>query len=213
MHAKLVRAAVWTACTVACALGVQERAVLQAEEPAETIRQQLQSVGAFERIVVDTDPPLQLAELVGRADLVIEASAAPAQPYVSEAETDIFTDYAFTVHAVIKNRRSPGLRAGATLTVRRESGSVVIDDRKAVVVENAFPPFDSGEPYFLFLARSSEQVYSVVGGAHGVYAVNGAADAVASLGAVPLPDADGQPVKVSRAAFVGEVRALLKFAN
>jgi hypothetical protein len=208
MNARLVRAAATTAsAVVTCALAAPA-GVLRAEEPG-TLHQELQSAGVFERIVVDREPPLQLAELVGRADLVVEASAVPALSRLNQAGTDIYTDYTFTVHAVIKNRRSPGLRAGDTLTVRRESGTVVIGDRPAIVIENAFPPFAAGEPYFLFLSRSTEQLYSVIGGGHGVYR---AGDAVAPLGAAPL-DAGDAPVKVSRAAFVGEVRALLRFAN
>jgi hypothetical protein len=197
-----------TVCVVAASVtGSDGRMLPGTEEPA-TIRDHVRRHGAFERIVVDVDPPLSLAELAGRADLVIEASAEGAETFVNEAGTRIYSDYAFTVRGVIKNRRSPGLRPGSALTVRRESGSVRVEDRPATVFENAFPAFVPGASYFLFLAREQDRVYSVIGGVHGVYE---AGDYAVPLVAVPLPE--GGRGRVSSAAFVGEVRALLRFAN
>jgi hypothetical protein len=48
------------------------------------------------------------------------------------------------------NKRWPDFRAGNAITVRRDSGVVVVDGRTAVSHENGFPPFNANEHYILF---------------------------------------------------------------
>src|SRR5205823_1136337 len=81
--------------------------------------------------------------------------------------------------------------------------------RAAEACENGFPAFNADEHYILFRTqRPRESVYSVVGGAQGAFS---AGENVMTV-ALPLDDADVPPQPVSRAAFLGELRALLQFS-
>ena len=180
-----------------------------AQQASPSIRQQAHEPGGFERIVVSTYDPLQLSSLVARADLIVEASTAGGRSDLNTAETDIFTDYAFTVHTVINNNtRRRDFRAGNAITVRRDSGAVVVDGRTAVSHENGFPPFDPNEHYILFLTEHPrDKTYSVFAGPQGAFR---AGEGITSL-AVSLDDRADPPQPMSRVAFLGEVRALLHF--
>jgi hypothetical protein len=152
--------------------------------------------------------PVQLADLAGRADLVVEASTTGGQSVLKQDETDIYTDYTFTISALIKNRRRIGLHVGDAITVRRVGGSVQIDGRTVQSIENGFPVFNAGERYILFLVQTPRpDAYAVMGGPQGVF---GGAETISQLSADDdRPDARDVP----RAAFLNEVRALLKFAQ
>jgi hypothetical protein len=175
-----------------------------------SIRQQLQEAGAFERIVVDAAQPPQLADLVARADLVVEASAVGSRAYLN-GDTDIYTDYIFTVHALIKNLRRPDLRSGQTITVRRDSGVIDVDGRTAASYENGFPAFNANEHYILFLKdRDRDYVYAVFGGAHGAF--NADSERITPV-ATAVADTVEAAQPIPRPIFFGEIRALLKFAE
>jgi hypothetical protein len=183
---------------------------LGADDPTPTpsIQQQLQSDGAFERIVVTETRPMQLSELV-RADLVVEASAESARAFLND--TDIYTDYTFKVQSLIKNLQRPDLRIGGLITVRRASGVVTVDGRKAVSHENGFPLFAQSERYILFLKENSrEHVYEVFGGSEGSFIAD--TERVTPV-AINLPDETAPRQPISRLTFFGEMRALLKFAS
>jgi hypothetical protein len=181
-----------------------------AQEASPSIRQQVHEPAGFERIVVPANDPLQLSSLVARADLIVEASTAGGRSHLNTAETDIFTDYPFTVHTVIKTNRRPDFRAGNAVTVRRESGVVVVDGRTAVSHENGFPLFNSNEHYILFLSEQpGDKAYSVLGGPQGALR---AGDSIMTL-AVPVDAGAAPPPPMSRAAFLGEVSALLLFSQ
>jgi hypothetical protein len=178
----------------------------QADSP---IRKQVSETGVFEQIVVTTDHPLQVADLVAHADLIVEASTHGGRSYLNAAGTDIYTDYTFNVHSLLKSRSRPGLRAGTTMTVRRESGEIIVDGRHAVSSENGFPAFNADEHYILFLKQQPrENVYSVFGGPQGAFSAGELVTAVAA----PTKDGIDPPQPVSRATFMDEVRALLKFS-
>ena len=180
-----------------------------AQQTSPSIRQQAHESGGFERIVVSTYDPLQLSSLVARADLIVEASTAGGRSDLNTAETDIFTDYPFTVHMVINNNtRRRDFRAGNAITVRRDSGVVVVDGLTAVSHENGFPPFNANEHYILFLTEQPrDKTYSVFAGPQGAFS---AGESITTL-AVSLGDGADPPM--SRAAFLGEVRALLHFSE
>jgi hypothetical protein len=180
-----------------------------AQQASSPIWQQVHDTGVFERIVVTAYHPLQVADLVARADLIVEASTRGGRSYLNAAGTDIYTDYTFNVHSLLKSRRRPELRAGSAMTVRRESGEVIVEGRPAVSYENEFPAFNANEHYILFLTQQPhENVYSVFGGPQGAFSVG---ELVTAL-AVPTKDGASAPEPVSRAAFMDEVRALLKFS-
>ncbi len=167
--------------------------------------------GGFERIVVSTYDPLPLSSLVTRADLIVEASTAGESSHLNTAETDIFTDYVFTVHTVLSNNtRRRGLGAGSAITVRRDGGVVVVDGRTAVSHENGFRPFDGNERYILFLTEQPrDKTFSLFAGPQGAFSAGEAM----TPPAVSLDDGAGPPQPLSRTAFLGELRALLHFSE
>jgi len=209
MNVSAVRAIARGVCVVSFVvfLGTNGTDVI-AQQASPSIRQQAHEPGGFERIVVTTYDPLQLSSLVARADLIVEASTAGGRSHLNTEETDIFTDYPFTVHTVIKTRRRPDLRAGNAITVRRDSGVVVVDGRTAVSHENGFPPFNANEHYILFLTEQPrDKAYSVFGGPQGAFRAG------ESITTLAVDDEADPPRPMSRAAFLGEVRALLLFSE
>ena len=186
--------------SLACSMSI-----IAAAEREPSIPLQLHEAGSFERIIVSTDKPVVLADLVGTADLVVEASAVVHRTYLDAGEAHIYTDYAFTITDILKNRRRPGLlKAGHHILVRRESGTVMIDGLRATSIENGFPPFADNGRYVLFLKELVDQnAYAVVAGGRGAFE---AGDHIAAM-----TDAPVQPV--ARQAFFGEMRALLKFSE
>jgi hypothetical protein len=211
MKVSAVRAIARGMCVVSAVvfLGTNGADVM-AQQASPSIRQQAREPGGFERIVVTAYDPVQLSSLVARADLIVEASTAGGRSHLNTAETEIFTDYTFTVHSVIKTKRRPDFRAGSALTVRRDSGVVVVDGRTAVSYENGFPPFDANRHYILFLMEQPrDQAYSVFGGPQGAFS---AGESITTV-AVPFDESADPPHSMSRAAFMGEVNALLLYTQ
>ena len=205
MHLTGIRAIACGVCIVS--FGVDSGA---AGDVTSSIPRQVREDGGFERIVVSTDEQLSLANLVGQADLVVEASMTGRRSFLDDSEMHIYTDYTFIVQAVIKTRQVPVVRGGSTISIRRQGGTVEVDGRPAVTIENDFPAFDARDPYILFLTRErSGNAYSVLGGPQGAFK---AGDAITPL-AVQLAEGAARPSPTSRAAFLGEVRALLKFTE
>jgi len=184
--------------------------VVGAQQQAASIRQEIEETGGFDRIIVSSEESLPLGQLTARAKLVVEAQIAAGQSYLDESGTDVYTDYTVTIANVIKSRERAGGQAGDSITVRRRSGVVVLNGREAVVHENAFPDFQIGERYVLFLTRgTSESVYAVLGGNQGAYTA--LADTIAP--ASTTLDTAAVPRSISRAEFLGEVLALLKVSE
>jgi hypothetical protein len=196
----IVRTALVTT-SLACSMSI-----IVAAEREPSIPVQLREAGSFERIIVTTDRPVVLADLVGTADLVVEGSAVAHRTYLDAGEAHIYTDYAITITDIMKNRRRPGLlKAGHTIVVRRESGTVTIDGLRATTIENGFPPFAENGRYVLFLKELGDRFYSVLAGGRGAFE---AGDHIAPMlegGALAQPS--------PRQAFFGEMRALLKFTE
>jgi hypothetical protein len=180
-----------------------------AQEASSPIRDQVRETGVFERIVVTTYDPMQLADLVAHADLIVEASTRGGRSFLNAAGTDIYTNYTFNVHSLLKSRQYPELRPGTTMTVRREGGDVIVDGHAAVSYENGFPAFNADEHYILFLKQQGrENVYSVFGGPQGAFR---AGELVTQL-AMSTDNGSPAPQSVPRQTFMGELRALLKFS-
>jgi hypothetical protein len=202
MMAQRFRTVSITALMIGCfgAAGAAER------EPSIPLL--IREAGSFERIIVTTDKPVQLADLVGAADLVVEGSSVAQRSYLDSSEAHIYTDYSFTLTDIMKNRRRPGLlKAGRSIVVRRESGTVLINGLRATAIENGFPPFAENGRYLLFLKELDEpNTYAVIAGGRGAFE---AGDQIAPMLSVAETPRQAQ----SRQAFFGEVKALLKFTE
>lgn len=168
----------------------------------------VRETGSFERIIITTDKPVQLADLVGAADLVVEATSIAQRSYLDSSQSHIYTDYSFTLTDVMKNRRRPGvLKAGRSIVVRRESGTVLINGIRATTVENGFAPFAENGRYLLFLKEADEpNTYVVMAGGRGAFE---AGEQIAPMLLVTETPGPAQ----SRQAFFGEMKALLKFTE
>jgi hypothetical protein len=192
------------------AVAVLTAAVSAQQAPEPTIPQQLRATGSFERVLVTTYEPLQLADLVGAADVIVEASTTGGRSFLAQNDTEIYTDYPFQVFSVIKNSRSPELRVGHTITVRRNSGMVILDGRTAVEQENDFPLFEKSERYILFLTRPrGENTYYVFGGPQGAFTLR---DRVKQM-STELNDWSTKHGEVANGVFLDELKALLKFSS
>jgi hypothetical protein len=193
--------------TIAIGLASGFVAALAAEGEL-SIPAHLRETGSYERIIVTTDKPVLLADLVGTADLVVEAFPVAQRSYLDSGEANIYTDYAFTVTDIMKNRRRPGLlKAGHSIIVRRDSGTVVVNGFRATTIENGFPPFTPNSRYLLFLREAGDDrnTYVVLAGGRGAFQ---AGDEIA-----PMLSVSDAPRALPRQAFVGEVKALLKFTE
>lgn len=183
-----------------------------AAERGASIPTQMREHGSFERMIVGTDKPVLLADLVGTADLVVEASAVASRSYLDDEESHIYTDYTFAVAEIVKNRRKPGLlRAGQSIVIRRESGTVLVDGLPATTIENGFPSFQDQGRYLLFLKEvgGEHDTYTVLAGGRGAFVSGEEIAPMATLPAELAPDSQRLP----RQSFLGEVRALLKFTE
>jgi hypothetical protein len=202
MMAQRFRTVSITAFVVGCfgAAGAAER------EPSIPLL--IRETGSFERIIVATDKPVQLADLVGAADLVVEGTSVAQRSYLDSGEAHIYTDYSFTLTDIMKNRRRPGLlKAGRSIVVRRESGTVLVNGLRATTIENGFPAFAGNGRYLLFLKELDEpNTYAVIAGGRGAFE---AGDQIAPMLVVAETPRQAQ----SRQAFFGEVKALLKFTE
>ena len=167
--------------------------------------QQLQREGIFENIIVAPYQPLRLANLVAQADLVIEATTLVGKPSVTQDGMDIYTDVTFSLVSILKNMANPELMRGSVVTVRRNSGALMIEGRTATTLENEFPPFEQSQRYLLVLSRSrGGNFFSVVGGAQGAFML--------AEDAKPLSVWTSDP-PIRTAAFLDEVRALIKYSS
>jgi hypothetical protein len=185
--------------------------VVAGQQPFDgSIPEQLRANGSFERVIVTSYEPLQLADLVGAADLIVEATTAGGRSFLAQNETEIFTDYPFQVQSVIKNSGSPDLRVGHTITVRRNSGTVVVGGRAAMSMENDFPLFERNERYILFLTRPrGDSAYMVFGGPQGAFTLR---DRVKQMSTV-LNEWSNKHAEMVGVAFIDELRALLKYSS
>lgn len=184
---------------------------VRAQQPdTTTIRQQLRESQSFERVIVTSYEPMQLADLVGGADLIVEASTMGGRAMLNATETDLYTDYPFDLHAIIKNSGRPDARVGDTVVVRRDCGMLVLDGRIAVSQENDFPLFDRDESYILFLVKARDgNAYRVFGGPQGAFSLR---EGVKQL-SIELGDWTNKHGSVARAVFLDELRALMKFSS
>ncbi len=210
MRLSTLRAITCVGCIVCGIVTSRAGVAVLAQHDEQSIRQMVQTNGAFERITVTTENQMQLGDLVRRADLIVEATNAGSRMYFSEADNGIYSDYTFKVGTVIKNWRRLGLRTGNDIIVRRESGFVLVDGKPAYAAENEFPPFGAKESYVLFLSeRPREGAYSVLGGPKGAFT---AGENISPI-MLQLGVALAQPPSTPRAEFLGDVRALLKFSE
>jgi hypothetical protein len=89
---------------------------------------------------------------------------------LNKDETEVLSDYEVRVERLIG--RGPATPAvGDTVTVRRQGGTVTVDNVEVVATENDFPQFAQHEKYVLFLKKLHDATYEVVYGPQGAFRI------------------------------------------
>ncbi len=166
---------------------------------AQTMREQVRTLGVSEEIVVSEYPSLPLSTLASTAGAVVQVSVRSTDTFLSSDGTAILTDYRVTVVDVIKGEGV--IRTGDVVTVRRPGGVLNIEGRKVISNENQFPAFATGSEYVLFLKTDVGQPYHMAAGPQSAYRIYDGS--VVAMGELSKVSATRIPV------FVQEVRDLL----
>jgi hypothetical protein len=95
---------------------------------------------------------------VTQSDVVIIGTVAKAQPYLSESESGMYTEFSVNVEQVLKKDGLPTLSPGNVIDVDREAGAMRLRDGRVVRYETAgigrLPRV--GHRYVLFLKRVND---------------------------------------------------------
>ena len=166
---------------------------------AQTMREQVRTLGVSEEIVVSEYPSLPLSTLASTAGAVVQVSVRSTDTFLSSDGTAILTDYRVTVVDVIKGEGV--IRTGDVVTVRRPGGVLNIEGRRVISNENQFPAFATGSEYVLFLKTDVGQPYHMAAGPQSAYRIYDGS--VVAMGELSKVSATRIPV------FVQEVRDLL----
>jgi hypothetical protein len=115
--------------------------------------------------------PVKLPELARMAEVVVVATIRGGRSWLTPPES-IQTDYDVAVEQIVKARRSDALKAGATLTLRKDGGVVERDGKPLYATESDFPPFKTGGRYVLFLKHAPDGPhYWSQGGPQGAFEI------------------------------------------
>lgn len=151
--------------------------------------------------------PMALREIVGGAEIIIEATVHRIKTYLSPDECYLLTDYAVTPRAMIAGTIPAASKPGPQpLVITQFGGDTVIDGVKATVRDRQLPPLPSTEPLILFLVRSSQDKskYELVGTVNGAFRVD-VGGRVRSLMKAPPDYAESIPVE--RDVFIQKVKS------
>jgi hypothetical protein len=99
-------------------------------------------------------PPMPVAQ----SDAVIVGTVTKAQPYLTESETSMYTEFAINVEEVLKNDGLTSISAGNTVDADREAGAIRLRDGRVIRYETGgvgqLPRM--GRRYVLFLKRIND---------------------------------------------------------
>lgn len=98
--------------------------------------------------------PLPVAE----SDFIVLGTVARVQPYLSEDESSIYTEFTVNIEEVLKNDNQQSLYAGNSVVVDRQGGSLRMPDGRVVryEVSGIGRTPRAGRRYVLFLKRINE---------------------------------------------------------
>jgi hypothetical protein len=101
----------------------------------------------------EATPPLPLP--VADSDAVVIGTVTGAQPYLTESQTGMYTEFSVRVEEVLKNDGVPTISAGSTAVADREAGAMRLRNGRIVRYESGgvgrLPR--AGRRYVLFLKR------------------------------------------------------------
>ena len=99
-------------------------------------------------------PPMPVAQ----SEAVVICTVVKAQPYLTESETAMYTEFTINVEEVLKNDGLSTLSAGSTVTADREAGAMRLHDGRVIRYETGgqgrLPR--AARRYVLFLKRTHD---------------------------------------------------------
>jgi hypothetical protein len=159
--------------------------------------------GDFEILTSRQFPPAELADLVGKADLIGRMLVAGRESRLTADETAIETDYAIQILDIYFTNRPIG---GQTIKLTRPDGIFTLDGRSVTNYEPDFPAFEVGHEYVLFLKFNPDlEKYVIPFGSQGAFRnVDGFVDQVSRFNG----KLKAERGKVLLSQFEAEVRSL-----
>lgn len=116
---------------------------------------------------------INVPKMVRAADLIIVCTVEEERVYLSDDQTELYTEFRATPTRVVKPRPAvPTPPAVPPILVRQWGGRTVIGGVQVNVIDSNLPPLPAGVPLVLFLKESpGKGVYDLVGGGDGAFSV------------------------------------------
>jgi hypothetical protein len=109
-----------------------------------------------------SDPPGTL--ITQESDIVVIGTVTEKQSFLTEHQTDVFTEHALTVSEVLKNDAGHSVQPGSTVYVARTGGSISFEGHLIYhMIGGRVKPLKVGATYLLFLKRLSDLSDSYTG--------------------------------------------------
>jgi hypothetical protein len=129
----------------------------------KTLRDMVLEQGSFERIVTEDLPPVTLAQVLDRTDLVLKATVvAQRESALSDDGMDILTKYELGNVTVILDRRSSNddreYAAQAPVLIVQRGGTALVDGQQVTVRYTPLPPLQVGSEAFFLLSQHDDQL-------------------------------------------------------
>lgn len=137
--------------------------------PTPSIRETVRKQGDVEIHLMVEYSPVDLRELIRRANLIVQGTVSHALSYLSDHETKVLTDYTIRINRVLKGVLAAD--EAAKITVRRLGGTLTVDGAKVTAQEADFPAFNVNDDYVLFLKQRGS-VYEFEYGGQGAFKVS-----------------------------------------
>jgi hypothetical protein len=171
-----------------------------------TLREMANSHGGITRMIHSCGPLPSLADVVRRAELIVEGVVTARASYLTADERDIFTDYDLAIRQVLFQREMlvssrPGI--AMPLIFKSSGGQIVVSGlRLAVNVQanSARVTLKEGDHVFLFAKRDQKDAKWLVS-PFDVFKVNG-------MEIVPPDEFSDLPKVVPLQAFVQQIYKL-----
>jgi len=111
----------------------------------------LEVSGCGQELIEPQTPENYFGELLSASDAVIHCTATKRTSAITDDEAFIFSDYDVVLEEVLKDKSDKQLRIGATITVTRPGGKIVINGIIIKAHSRGYEPLPLNRPLLLFL--------------------------------------------------------------
>jgi hypothetical protein len=108
-------------------------------------------VGMDEELNVPETSENYFGRVARKSDAIISGRVTKKTSQIAENDSFIFTDYAIEIAEVLRNNLAAPVETGATVTVTRPGGKVVLDDVIVKATDYSFAPLLVDSDVILFL--------------------------------------------------------------